>query len=192
MNIQHLMGDCFCHETLHEKILMELNEFLLTSIEHVGNGVGVQEFAEEGQVLGVKELNLHLVQDLFALKAIDVLFDQMMRNHEERHKFHEFCKLENSEENFLFLEAIEKYRSLRSVHERALFQHEIVEKFLRETGSHPLNLSGKVLQSELLLIEKSCGDMSAFDKLETEVRVMTITDTFIRFNSSPRSLNRSE
>ncbi len=79
MNIQHLMGDCFCHETLHEKILMELNEFLLTSIEHVGNGVGVQEFAEEGQVLGVKELNLHLVQDLFALKAIDVLFDQMMR-----------------------------------------------------------------------------------------------------------------
>jgi hypothetical protein len=57
---------------------MELNEFLLTSIEHVGDGVGVQEFTEEGQALSVKEPNSHLVQDPFTLKAINVLFNQMM------------------------------------------------------------------------------------------------------------------
>ena len=116
--------------------------------------------------------------------ADQVKFDQMMRNHETRDEFHKFCKSEASEENFLFLQGIEHYKSLKSVHERAIFQHEIVEQFLKPTGVSPLNLAGNLLNAELAVIEKSCGDLTVFDKLETAVRIMVISDTFVRFSHS--------
>jgi methyl-accepting chemotaxis protein len=116
--------------------------------------------------------------------AAQIEFDYMLRSPEMRDKFKEWCLMEQSEENILFIESVEEYRMIRQAHERAMFQQEIVDTYLKDTGTRPLNLGAKIKESEIFQLEKAVGQIDAFDNIESAIRLLMITDTFCRFQNA--------
>ncbi|KAL9651711.1 hypothetical protein ABK040_009326 [Willaertia magna] len=108
-------------------------------------------------------------------------FDRVMKDPILRLKFAGFCKKERSEENFLFLEYVEKYRSLSKTHERSQKQREIIDLFLKEDCEMPLNVAAKDAEIEVKKIMNGFGQIDLFDKLEGIVKAMMSRDTFNRF-----------
>jgi len=131
-----------------------------------------------------EKMNAH--EEQLKTLATQIEFETMLRTPFYKEAFKEFCRKEMSEENILFLEAVEDYRLMTKTHERALKQQEIIDRFLKENGSSPLNLSHSVLQRELFSIEKGCGQIDLFDQVEIVVRGMVMSDTFARFNAENR------
>jgi hypothetical protein len=110
-------------------------------------------------------------------------FNKMLRSPELRADFLKYCETEMSDENLLFLVAVDEYRHTLDAHVRFEKQNQISQIFLDQTGSKPLNLSSKVFEVAKHDIANGCGQFDLFDKLEKVVSEMVIKDTWFRYSS---------
>ncbi|KAL9649680.1 hypothetical protein ABK040_003357 [Willaertia magna] len=120
-------------------------------------------------------------EQLYSLLRDRLEFQEMFDNHQKRKEFKDFCQKSHNDENILFLEDIQFYKSLENIQERVNMQHEIFDKYIKEDAPKQLNISKIELETFSYKIKKGLGDFDLFEELEKIVIQNVVHDVYKRF-----------